>query len=213
MRITEPITMLTDYAIALEAGCFAIALWRMQAIAKHSVVRLWGLAFAATATAAMVGGTCHGFTAYLPYPLALALWKIVMASIGLASSFMLLATVVSTVAKSMRLWLGMAIGLKLALYLGWLTTHTNFAVAVIDYLLAMAMVFVLHLLAYSWGETKAGWMIGGIMVSGLAASVLLTQFTEYGLSSNDVYHLIQLVALYLFYRGVCSLAHSHSALA
>lgn len=204
MRITEPITMLTDYAIALESLGFAIALWRMQGTGQRSTVRFWSLAFAATAIAAIVGGTCHGFVAYLPYPLTLTLWKTVVASLGLASSFMLLATG-SRLAHPLKSWLYGAIGLKLALYLGWLATHVNFAIAVIDYLSAMGIVFILQLLAYSQGEPSASWIMAGVIVSGLAASVLLMQFAEQGLSANDVYHLIQLVALYLFYRGVCSL--------
>jgi hypothetical protein len=245
MIITQPITMLTDYAIALESVGFAIALLWMRPVAHPFAVRLWAIAFVATAVAAAVGGTCHGFLLYLANTTGLVLWKTVMVALSLASSLMLWATVVSAVGRRLHPWWLGAIGLKLALYLGWIAIDTSFTAVVVDYLSAMLLVLLLQLVVYRRGtksEAKkpdfysdpelllthspktqalgldhqglsAIWVIAGVIVSGIAASVLSIQFTlANGFSTNDLYHLIQMVALYLFYRGVCVLSEKGRSL-
>ena len=53
MLILEPVTMLTDYALA------ALCLWFAVALRHRS--KLWVAAFLVTAIAALLGGTAHGF--------------------------------------------------------------------------------------------------------------------------------------------------------
>ena len=53
MVILEPVTMLTDYALA------ALCLWFTVALRRGS--KLWVAAFLVTAIAALLGGTAHGF--------------------------------------------------------------------------------------------------------------------------------------------------------
>ena len=62
-RITEPATMLTDFAIAAACTAFASALTGMAV--GSSARDLWALSFVSTAAAAVVGGVVHGFALYL----------------------------------------------------------------------------------------------------------------------------------------------------
>jgi ribose/xylose/arabinose/galactoside ABC-type transport system permease subunit len=58
MFVTEPATMLTDYALTAVCAWFAFSLSRR---AEGRKVGLWVAAFAVTAFAALAGGTAHGF--------------------------------------------------------------------------------------------------------------------------------------------------------
>jgi hypothetical protein len=50
--VNEPITMATDYMLAIASTIFAILLWRRD-------VRLWAIAFLFTACGSFFGGTYH----------------------------------------------------------------------------------------------------------------------------------------------------------
>ena len=63
----EPMTLFTDYLLALACGCFSMLLLGMRSAATG----WWSLAFAAVAAAALVGGTYHGFPSFYPT----LLWK------------------------------------------------------------------------------------------------------------------------------------------
>lgn len=65
MALTEPITTLTDYAIALVAFILAGSLGRISWQKQQYSIGLWAIAFACVALAAALGGTCHGFTQVL----------------------------------------------------------------------------------------------------------------------------------------------------
>lgn len=61
MRITEPTTMLSDYALAALCLYFAAVLWSGSRQAGGRRVGLWIASFLVTALAALAGGTAHGF--------------------------------------------------------------------------------------------------------------------------------------------------------
>lgn len=90
--------MLTDYALAAMCVGFAIILWRRSRARGGRRVHLWILAFGATAVAAILGGTAHGFRV----PLGES-WKVVWSatvwSIA-ASSVLLIASGVSSALRS-----------------------------------------------------------------------------------------------------------------
>lgn len=207
MMITEPITMLTDYAIAIEALVMALLLFRRGR--GQTAIQLWGVAFAAVAVAAALGGTCHGFVLQLGDETSRSFWKAMMYALGVASFCMLAATVVSLLPHRSQRWWFVAIGLKLVVYLGWIGEN-NYGYAIADYLSAMAIVLLLQLRAVSgYGQASAMWIIAGVVVSFAAVGVEVAQPTLFEpLSYNDLYHLVQMVGLYLFYRGACLLKDS-----
>lgn len=203
MLITEPITMLTDYAIAVESAVFAILLFHRGHRQKHLAINLWAVAFGCVGLAAVLGGTCHGFTYYLTDSIIRSLWTLMIYTLSFASLFMLAATAIGSLSRRLQVWFLIGATIKSWIYLSWATTHNHFAYAIADYLSAMIAVLLLKIGAvYRRKNPKAAWwMIAGILVSGLAISVQALQLTIAALTSNDLYHLVQLVALYLLYRG------------
>ena len=82
MTVTEPATMLTDYALTLACAWFALSLLRRG---KGRKVGLWVAAFLMTAFAAVAGGTAHGFRIPLGESHRLV-WTITVAAIAAGSA-------------------------------------------------------------------------------------------------------------------------------
>ena len=91
MRITEPMTMFTDYALAALTLFFAAMMVRRDRSYPQISVRLWIGALVATAGASSFGATYHGFTRYLEPATQSMLWKGTVYSTGFVSLFMLSA--------------------------------------------------------------------------------------------------------------------------
>lgn len=178
---------------------------------------LWALAFAGLAAGAIVGGTVHGFTAHLSPRARDWLWKTSLAVIGGSGAAMAGAVVVAAGGGSLGGWLIAALVVKLALYLAWIARHDEFRWAVYDYSASMALIVALAawaiVQAKSGGAAVSGpaagglaagapWIIAGVLLSALGSVV---QRKGIGLhrhfNHNDVYHVIQMVALYLLFRG------------
>jgi len=94
-HITEPMTMATDYVLAVLALLFAVSLLLKTAPRERKPVYLWVLAFAAAAVAALAGGTAHGFRLYLGEANHAVLWNFTVVSIGLTVFFLLVAGIYS----------------------------------------------------------------------------------------------------------------------
>lgn len=164
----EPVTLATDYVLAMAAVTFGVLLWRRGN-------RPWALAFFFTACGSFFGGTFHGFGGEV-------WWKLTVYSIGAASLYLLLPFLRAT---AMSIF---------AVYALWMTVHDSFAFVIADYgitLLLLAIVVIVRRTAMS------RWVVGSVVVSVLAAIVQQAPIAYH----NDVYHAIQLVALWLLYRG------------
>jgi hypothetical protein len=171
VTLHEPMTLATDYLLGAAALWFAVRLW--------SVHRLWALAFACTAAASFCGGTYHGL---LPDPV---LWKFTVFSVGLASFFLLAGTARRLAALA---------AVKLVVYLSWMIAHDDFVWVIADYGITLLLVGVVR-----W---RNRWVIGSIALSIVGALVQQSGFALHRhFNHNDIYHVIQLAALWLLYRG------------
>jgi hypothetical protein len=84
----------------------------------------------------------------------------------------------------------------------------HYAYAIGDYLSAMAIVLLLQGWAVWQGHNgqAARWIGAGIGVSGLAVAVQSTGVAIGAyVNHNDIYHFIQMLGLYLLYRGAVQL--------
>jgi hypothetical protein len=190
MTIHEPMTMATDYMLCIAAAWFGVRLWRTD-------VRPWGLAFFFTAAASFLGGSYHGFAPHH------WLWKATVYAIGLASFFLLSGAVVASVnGAAHRVLMTVAVA-KFMAYATWMITHDNFLNVIVDYGASLLLVAALQL--YAWSRRRAEsapWVLASIGVSILAAAVQQSRLSLHpNFNYNDLYHLIQLVALWLLYRG------------
>lgn len=203
MILSEPVTTLTDYAIAGESLIFAGLLLKPKPKSYFPVL-CWAAAFVGVAIAAFCGGTYHGFYSSLSIDMKWGLWRGMTYGLSFASSCMLAATV-SDLSRWGRAWGWGAIALKFTLYLSWTAFHPSFVYIMVDYLSAMLLMLLLQMRRGDRQineRSSSVWIIAGVSGSLAAAGIQGIGFkgTEY-FNQNDLYHLVQMVALYFFYRG------------
>lgn len=183
MHVHEPMTVATDYLLAIFAIAFAVRL------ARHNA--MWAAAFAFTALGAILGGTYHGFAPGMEASAAALLWTSTLVSIGLAS-FSLLA------GSDGRPLLVVA-SLKFVAYFAIVMREPEFKWVIADYGLTLLIVGVVFAMRRG---VAARWMWGSIAVS-IAGALVQQQRLAFHqhFNHNDLYHLVQIVALWLLYRA------------
>ena len=150
MQITEPVTMLTDYALGVADLLFAVSI--LTAINPRNKVTalLLGLGFVAGAISGFAGGTFHGFALHFEEAGLRRFWNTALLSIGATGAF-----------------LGSAI----------------------------------H--AAEVRRENGEWIAAAILVTMLGLAIQVTGFRSgQDFNHNDIFHVIQIFAMYLFFRGV-----------
>lgn len=190
--MNEPVTALTDYALA--SICIVLGLRLIR------ISRWWATAFAALGTAALLGGTWHGFVQ------SELLWKATTLSVGVASFAMVVGSALSTTRGALVRLLIVLASLKLLAFAAWMLYHDDFIWVVADTGLALAMVALLHLLRWN------PWMLAGVAASVLAGLAQASGFALHAhFNHNDLYHVVQAAAMFLLYRGVLGYVKNASA--
>jgi hypothetical protein len=92
---------------------------------------------------------------------------------------------------------------KLVVYASWMIAHDDFLWVLIDYGLTLVVLAAFHLAAWLRDRApSAPWILASVAVSILAAAVQASGLTLHRhFNHNDLYHVIQLAALWLLYRG------------
>jgi len=86
-HLTEPMTALTDYAVALVSFAFAVAMYRRITLTNRVSPWFWCAAFLASTGAAIAGGTFHGFAETLSRGGRDTLWNLSVFLIGATVAF------------------------------------------------------------------------------------------------------------------------------
>lgn len=202
--VESPATLLTDLILAGFAAYWATTLLAAgvgRGDAGAATV-VWGAGFAATALAAASGGVVHGFQHRMgrySHPL----WRATLHLITFASAAMLAAGVLVFPAPAVRL-IGLAVVLvKLVTVSVVLARRPEFGVALADHAVALAGVLALQVAAaVDHGAASAPWIIAGIAVAVLAGAIQALRIAPHPrFDHNDLYHVVQLAALWLLYRG------------
>src|SRR5204863_7861870 len=81
MQISEPVTMLTDFALSAASLCFAILLARIVGPRNRVSAWLWCAAFIASSVAALPGGIYHGFTLQFDTSTLRVIWGVLVYAI------------------------------------------------------------------------------------------------------------------------------------
>ena len=138
-------------------------------------VRMWAIAFFFTAAGSFFGGTFHGFGGH-------AIWKATVYSIGLASLFLLLP------------FLRVVAIVIFAAYAMWMTVHDDFVWVIVDYGVTMLLLAIVVTVRWS---PMSRFVLLSVVVSVIGAVVQQAPIPYH----NDIYHVIQLAALFLLYRA------------
>lgn len=200
MTIHEPATLATDLLLALLGGGLA---WRLRkkVTSENRAANWWCGALGAMAVSALVGGLYHGFAPNFSAAVDGIWWRVVLTMICLMGLTMAVSLIHETGLRGGGwIWVVRA---KFLLSVTAVMLWPDFRVAMADYGLAMlAWVVAVLVLRRKW----SGWMLSGVGLSAVAGWV---QQSEWGLSPgfnhNDVFHVIQALALVGFYRAGCKL--------
>ncbi len=195
--------MATDYVLVALCGFFAWRLWRVGKEAAQASVCSWAAGFTCFGLASLAGGTFHGFSILLSQAVLQELWTLTIYAIGLASFFLLTGTLSACIALPVRRFVMLIPYISLMVYVFWMASHDDFRFAIYDYALTNLSILALQLHA---GATRramsAPWLVGGVLVSFLAAVVQVNGIALHDhFNHNDLYHVIQMGGMYLFYRG------------
>lgn len=203
MQVTEPTTLLTDYVLTGLSALLSRRLWSRSLARQNTARKLWSCGLLATAAAAFLGGTSHGFTNYLPTAAQTALWKATVFSIGFAVFFMFTGTVFAAAKPPLKTALiGLAV-LKLLAFLLWMSFHDAFKYVIYDYMPTMLAVLVLLIFTWIEGQKKSSLLIAaGIIISFMAAGIQQSGYTLHPhFNHNDLYHVVQMAAIVFMYKG------------
>jgi hypothetical protein len=203
MTLHEPATVLTDLFLGALTAVFAAKLFRRATAAGSPAVRLWGAAFVASAAAAFLGGFFHGFAPEMGQRVADALWRATLYTGGVASFFLMAATVTAALRGMIRrVWI-VGLAAKAAAYAALVTQDPDFRWLVFDYGSSMLGVAAFQILRMRAGAAPgAGWILAGIASSAVAALVQQTGVSLHEhFNHNDLYHVLQMGATALLYRG------------
>lgn len=188
--MNEPTTVITDYLLGAVSAWVAFQLLREKERSRF----FWGIAFAALAAGAFLGGTWHGFVR------SDLLWKATVLSVGVTSFGMVAGSAFATVKSSA---LPVLAGIKLVAYIGWMLFHDEFVYVVLDTGSALLVVAALHL--WKWN----GRILAGVGLSVIAGMVQASGFVLHEhFNHNDLYHLIQIAGVVFLYQGAKRLQSS-----
>jgi hypothetical protein len=206
MKLNEPVNLATDLLLAGIVGYLAALLARLAARTRSLGLGLWAAGFAAAALAACSGGIYHGLFDSLDSIAALLLWKTTVLLAGVASGLLLCGCIQSVLRPRWRLWLQAGIGAKLAFYALWMSGHNDFGYVIVNYSIDLTAILLLQIYA-GWARraVSAGWVSAGIAVA-FAGALIQRSGWRIGphVNHNDLYHLVQVAAMWLLYRGVSS---------
>ena len=181
--MSEPTTVVTDYVLG------AVSIFLSLRLVDAS--RFWALAFFALGLGALLGGTWHGFWQHD------LLWKATTLSVGGASFGMVAGSADAVTTGKLRAGLIAFASVKLFAYAAWMLYHDDFIWVIADTASALLIVAILHAWRFN------GWILSGVAVSVLAGLAQASGFALHQrFNHNDLYHVLQIGAMFLFYRGV-----------
>lgn len=209
MTITEPATLITDYLLALFTALLSRRLARAARDAEWSALvetarmqRWWSVAFMATAVAGAAGGTVHGFQQTMGRPLTNLLWLATLESLVVAA-FAVVSAAIAQLGWGRRVSFAatFAAAAAFGFYGLWVIKNPVFLAAIAAYGAAFAVLLAIRF--YRRPLDHAGrLLLAGVGLSLVAAGVQQSGWSIHrNFNHNDLYHLIQAVAIWLLYRS------------
>ena len=201
--ITEPATVATNVVLAVLAFAFAVRLAN-RSVAEGSAAAGWLAAgLLATGLAGFIGALAHGTDPARYEALRAGLWRGALYATGLVSATSVASVAFFAARGGARTALLTFAAVKLVVFMEQVTRRPEFRIAAGNYGVALAIVLVGA--AYEMFRAQApgmAWLIAGVLVSLVAGVVQARRLALHRhFNHNDLYHVIQMAALYAFYRG------------
>jgi predicted membrane channel-forming protein YqfA (hemolysin III family) len=197
VKLDEPVTTLGDYALSVLLIVLGV-LTPLMSPAWPSV--LWAAAFIASAVAAALGGTSHGFGPRLSARLAAQVWRAtLLAAVG-ANCLLLLAVTIDHAPGALVPLLVALAAAKCATAVALAWRRPEYRVVIYDSAVTIAVVLLVEIARLA--EPGASWIVAGGVLATVGALVQRSGFRRSRpWNHNDAYHLIQAAAFYGLFRG------------
>jgi hypothetical protein len=208
LTIHEPTTMLTDLTITVVACLLARKLVFDDRHNRYRSRFLWGIGFLFIGLGALLGAISHGFAAYLGNAADTAIWKGTVYAIGFSMVFALGGTLDGApLPAGVRRFFWLLNIVAFVVYAIWMISHDDFLYVIYHYVPAMLLIASVQVRALLGKERHgAAWILAGVVVTLFGAVVQQSGFSLHThFNHNDLFHLIQVVGLLLFYRGISRL--------
>ncbi|MEA2238526.1 MAG: hypothetical protein QOC81_3250 [Thermoanaerobaculia bacterium] len=203
LGVIEPWTALTDSILATWVAFWAAYLF-CRANGRRPVV-LWAWAFLASAVSSLAGVAFHGCRLFMPIEATRFVWKLVPVASGVATLCLGLAAAIVWLRPAARRAVAALLVVEFAACLGavfllpppWCN---KFLIVIIDsapVLLALLIGSALH-----WKESASRWIVPGVLTAVIAGAVQFSGWRAgHPPDNNDIFHVIQMAAMYFLYRG------------
>ncbi len=204
MNISEPMTMFTDYLI-FSQSLYLFNKLRIQLGDQRNVPQtMWMCALIAIGLASFFGGTYHGLGLMIPENINHFIWKLTTYTIGTVSFLIFYGTMKSSVPKRFHKPLFAISFAQLLFYYYWMFSHDKFMYVIMDYAPSMLMVLVFQVISkFKYNTGSENYFIKGVIISFIGAGVQQNGFDLHThFNHNDIYHIIQMFGIYMFYKGV-----------
>jgi hypothetical protein len=193
----EPVTAFTD---ALLAAWTAFLAGRLFSSSKAGEpLRLWAWAFVAVTIASLAGVAYHGARSLMtPAGAAISWTAVPVATASAALLFGVAASKVWLPARARGVAYLILAG-HFAIALGAAMRSDSFLVAAFAYV--PVLVALLVGAAFQWRSAGSSLIASAVLTSFGAFAVQMSSMRLFLLDHNDLFHLVQAVAMYLLYRG------------
>jgi hypothetical protein len=201
--ITEPMTVLTNAVLAVAAFVLATRLAYHSAAQGSASGGCIAAALLATSFSAVLGAIAHGVDPAFDAALRARFWRGALYATGFIGATTMASVAFFAAKGSARTVILVLAGLKLVAFIARVARRPEFRVAAADYGGALAVLFAGAVYAaFRWRAPGASWLIGGVLISLVAAVVQARRVGFHRhFNHNDLFHVVQLVALYAVYRG------------
>jgi hypothetical protein len=201
--VTEPATVTTDVVLAALASVFAARLATRSVAVGSAAVGFLAVAMLATGVAALVGAFAHGTDPARRSALRERFWRGALYVTGLVSAACVASVAFVAARGNIRMAIIAFAAIKLVVYEREVARRPEFRIAAVDYGVALAIVLVGATSGMLRGRAPGmSWLIAGVLVSLVAGVVQARKLAPHRwFNHNDLYHVIQMIALYTFYRG------------
>ncbi len=197
---------LTDFLLSAQCLYFSVRLWRRAS--PHGVAEIeFAAAFASLGLAALLGGVWHGFLSLGASAAGTALWTAALLAMGVTA--VALWCVAAALAPS-RPWaraLRIVAAIQFLAFVGLLFRTDAFALGSLNLMAPVGATTVLYLRRYL--ETRRRLLVVGIAgfaLIVLAGGVLVGDLALPPLGPIAVFHLAQMIALWLVFVSIRGLA-------
>jgi hypothetical protein len=201
--LTEPMTVFTNLVLAGLAFVLTARLAYHSAAIGSAAAASLAAGLLATAFAAVLGAVAHGTDPAVDAPLRARFWRAALYATGLIGVATISCVAFFAARGATRTAILVFACLKLVVFIVNVARRPEFRVAAADYGGALAILLGgAAFAAVRWSAPGMAWLIAGVLMSLVGGIV---QARRIGLhrhfNHNDLFHVLQMVALYLLYRG------------